>query len=285
MEARDKDAIDVLLKLARFCGISPPERPSRSATYYQIFTLLFTLILSVFSIYRNARDYYGSMDTMYVFIDLLTSVFITIQGTSTLITSLLFSDVWRRLLKGLREGLNPKTKKTVKPSVCLEILLLHVVFLVRVALNYSVWIKVVGWNLYRFYIFRQFHEYYAMVSIALMVHVNLVVKRRFRALNTSLSLVPKKFEPQLPMKQAEMTYRKLTELMEYFSSVFGYQILFAMANTIVVMLESLRNALRNHDFNVGNNVLIVGWSAASTALALVGLDALTLMILNKASGF
>lgn len=93
-------------------------------------------------------------------------------------------------------------------------------------------------------------------------------------MNEILSSTPtfftKKFIPQVyHVRKVEIIYRKLMLMLEYFNCIFGYPILFIMANTVAVMLESLRNALQHHNFVNIKSILIVGWSAISTVFVLV----------------
>lgn len=161
MELRNKETIRILVKLARFFGICPSEKPTRFSTFYQLFMLCITFCFSVFSIYCTASESYSNLSTMQIFIDLLTSTFITVEGMSIQIISLLYPTVWRRLLKEF--NLTNGTKKHTA-SICFEIFFLHSLFVARIIWNTIVWTKVVGWMLYRHYIFRLIHEYYALMT-------------------------------------------------------------------------------------------------------------------------
>lgn len=112
--------------------------------------------------------------------------------------------------------------------------------------------------------------YTALLSILLMVHINIILKRRFRLLNETLEC-----SAALALKQGEAirhiaaTHRRLTRLVDHFSRIFGYQIIFIMANAVVVMLESCRSSIRHYDFSSARNVLIVSLCASVTVIAMV----------------
>lgn len=266
MEAKDKHISNILIKIGRFCGFYPLEKPSRLGVFYQIFMLCFTFGVSVFCIVTIANTSYTSITTLHVFIDVLTSTFITIQGCSIQIISLLYPAAWRRLSKELNIATVNNEKQT--RGFIFEILLLHVIFAVKYVSCAMVWTRVVGWWLYKYYIFRAVHDYYAFITILLIVHTNLIIKKRFNTMNEVLKNTPKifivKFEPQLQIRQIECAYRKLLVVLEHFNSVFGYQILFIMGNTVALVLQSLCYVLKHTE-----NIWIVSWSVIITLFALV----------------
>lgn len=271
MEAGHKETIKILLKITKFCGIGLTDEQSRSCNFYQILTLCVTFSVSVFSVYTNGVIRYTTLTPVHVFIDVLTSTFITIEGTAIQLCGLLFPTTWKKLVHELNLD---NTGKHSKTSIYVELFIIHFLFIARFIWNTKVWSTLLGWNAYLPYIFRIFHEYYATISITIMVHVNLLIKNRFRSMNERLlkspSLFVKKFDPQVQVRQTESTYGKLLHLLDHFNRVFGYQILFIMGNAIVVMLESLRNALKHNEYsNVDEKVLILSWSTLSTVFVLV----------------
>lgn len=270
MDAENKEIIKILIKMARICGICPFEKPSRSSVLYHacIFCLLFSF--SALSIYRAGSENYNDTSTMHICIDLLTSSFVTIQGCSNQLVSLLYPGAWRNLFNEL-DLVNGNEKPT--KTVCIKIFILYLLLVAKIACTSLVWTTVIGWELSKYYIFRLLHEYYTILTIILMVYINLVVKKRFHAMNEILcntsTFFIKKFDQNIQIREVEATYRKLLLVLEHFNSVFGYQILFIMANAVAVILECLRNALKHHDFNNIENVLIVGWSIISVIFVLV----------------
>lgn len=204
---------------------------------------------------------------MFDFTDFLTSIFVTIQGASIQISPIINRHAWRKLIRDL----NLDDGDGKKSFLCgyMELLTLHILFGARVTWNFVVWLRNIGWNSYKYYVFRSLHEYFAIISIALMVHINIIIKNRFRVANEILLHSSRISVKKIQVRQIEVTYRKLTQQLERFNRVFGYQMLFIMANAILVMLESLRNALKRSDFSVIENVMVVGWSLISTIVVVV----------------
>lgn len=270
MEAKDKDVIKVLLKIGRLFGLYPLEKPSCLGVFYQIFMLCFTFAVSVFSMYNIVKMSYNSISTLHIFIDGLASSFVIIQGCCIQITSVLYPTVWIKILKELNLV---NADKKHKKSVVFEILFLHLLFVARIAFSAIVWTQVTGWWLYKYYIFRIVHEYYAFNTLLLMVHVNRVVKIRFRAINeilyTTQKLFVEKFDLQLQVRHVETVYKELLLLLDNLNSVFGYTILFIMANTVIVVLKSFCYVLKNFDFDSIDDILVTAWNATASLFVLV----------------
>lgn len=267
MEDRDKVAIKILVKVARFNGICPSEKPTNFYSFYQICMMCATLGFSVSSIYYAGSKVYSTISTIHIFIDLLTSLFITIEGSSLQITSLLFSTKWRSLLKefNFKNG-----NKNYIASICFEMFILHFLFIGRIIWNFFVWSNILGLKFYSYYIFRSIHEYHTMITIVLMVHINRIIKKRFCVMNEILSNTTKKLEWQMHyVRKVEIIYRKLMLVLENFNYVFGYSILFIIGNAVAVILESLRYALQHHSFSSTEDMLIMGWSLTSIVFVLV----------------
>lgn len=100
MDSRDDRILKILLRIARFCGTIPAER---CCTHYQqilIFTV--TFIWSVRSMYHMATEFYQFLNNIDVFIDILTSFFLMLQGSFFQLHSL-----WHRTACSLFWELSP----------------------------------------------------------------------------------------------------------------------------------------------------------------------------------
>lgn len=276
MDATEKGIIVALLRIARLIGIAPSEQPSRFGHLYQLFILCVSVSVSVFSMVQMGRQRFAYMSAMQAFTDIVTSVSIMVQGVSVQAISLLCPTAWRKLFGDLQIG-NKTAKTGGSERIYLELLILHLVFFAWTVWNTNVWLEVEGFRIYKYYVFRLIHEYCTMVSIALMVHVNLIIKERFRAISVALNLSPTLLLEKLEMqnriscsyiRHLQANYRKLTQLIEHFNFVFGYQILFTLANSICAMLESLHVSL-TLDFSLPNSSLVLSWSAISTLIVMV----------------
>lgn len=251
MNSRDKGVIVVLLKIARICGTFPFERPSHFAYYYQIFIVTLNLLWSIFSIYNNTTsNFYENKTSMFVFTDLFNSFFIMVHGLSIQLIALWCPSAWRNLYKDLKIGC---CKTTTETSIYLEILAVHLYSFVRFIFVNWTYIPIIGIGISKNYIFRNLNEYYSFISIMMVVHVNNIIRRKFRLLNEIL-------RSSNCVRHVQMNYRKTTHLIDSFNGVFGYQILFIMAHAIVGMLECLNNVLTLHDYTKSKDVKVTLWS-------------------------
>lgn len=247
MDAKDKVTIQILLKIAKLFGIFPTEKPSRFAYCYQILIFTLTLFWSAYSIYSTATNgLYTNETTMFVFIDLVSSSFMMIHGVVTQLVTLLCPSGWRKLYEDLEIGCCRTT--TGRASIYLELCIVHTLLFSRVALLYWAWLPVVGLHILKNYTFRSVNEYYSLLSTMIMVHVNVIIKRKFQLMSEIL-------KNSKCLRHVQKSYKQTTQLINTFNSVFGYQILFIVAHCIFVLLENLETALRYS----ANRILF--WSA------------------------
>lgn len=245
MDSLDKGTIQILLKIAKFCGTFPSEKPSRLFFCYQFLIFIMNLLWSSWSIYNVVNEFYFDKTSMDIFIDLLTSFFMLFQGSSIQLISLWCPAGWRNLYEELKiDG----CKTSGKFSIYLEIVVVHIYYFAKFAFVCWTWVPLVGFHICKNYAFRNVNEYYSLISTMVLVHVNIIIRRRFLLMNQIL-------KNSNCVRHVQMSYRKATQLIDNFNCVFGYQILFIMGHAIVVMLESLYNVLRFYD-----NVMITSWS-------------------------
>lgn len=251
MDARDKAVIEILLKIARVCGTFPSAKPSRLAYSYQTVMFALNVTWSIASMWNNAKEIYFFKSSLDIFIDLLVSFCAMIEGSSMQLLSLYCPSGWRDLYKDLPTDSCKPAKGGVK--VYLEILALHLFWSVRFAIVIWTWMPIMGWSMHKRYSFKQFNEYVSLISILLLVHVNIVIKRKFRLMNEML-------RTSHAVRRVQVIYSKTTRLIDSFSCVFGYQILFIVAHAVVALLESLNTVLTYGDYSKTENVKITFWS-------------------------
>lgn len=253
MNANDENSIQILLKIARICGTFPPEKPSKWIYIYHIFTFAITLFISVISMYFNAIELYSRRDTIDVFVNVLASFFTTVQGLSIQLLTLTNPNGWRQLY----EKLDCKQFLTSRKMwVYFEIFAIQALFFLKLSFATWTWLSVGGYTISIKYFYRHLYEHYAIISIAIIVHVNLIIKRKFFAMN---SILLKRNNDCI--RNVQKIHREIVDIIEIFNGVFGYQILFIMAHTIVVMLENANNFMKSNVFNDAISLKVFLWSA------------------------
>lgn len=265
MAAKDKHIIIILLKIAKFCGICPLEKRTRFSVFYQIFILCVTLSLTVISTYLYLGENYHTMSSLRALLNIFTLTFLTIEGIAIQITSLLYPKTWKRLYKELdlnRNGISPKTK------IYFELFVIHFLFFGRIVWNLSVWVAISGWKMNSLFIYRIIYEYNAIISVTLMVHINNIIRKRLRCTYGILLKAEKNYQYGIRVLQVEIDYRKLLRVLDDFNCIFGYQILFLMGHTIIILLSVLHVTLI-YSSNDLNNILILSWTTNTVIFILV----------------
>lgn len=303
MEARDRKAIEILLKVGSVFGVSPIGSLSKiEATRSKSFTVILLALSTAtctISLYFNARDNYTNMTKMDMFVDLLSMVFNAMEGTVIIMGPLFASSTWKKLLYELQsctQWNNPiHTTKERTVQVYAELFIFHAMFVARFSWDAFVWISCRGIDIYKNYFYRAYHEYCAIISILLMVHFNLVIQNHFRLLNTAVWRVVNNYYPEqqkggqlclldagsfnklnmsYELRGIQMTYRKMTKMVDHFNRIFGYQILLLMGYTVAVMLGGLHNALKYNNFKEKIDAMILSWSVISGTIIVVSIAAL-----------
>lgn len=282
MERTNSDMLKMLLSIYNVSNATLKRR------CYRVLLVALPLISTVFSIWINLKTRFIYMKSMDIFFNTLVSISLILQGTAIKLTSFLHPASWKIFLKDLHAG---NDAERASNGARARLLLLHVMFLVKVLWNAFAWTHVVRFDEYKYHVYRDFYDYYGMIAVVLMVYINRAIKEKIQLMNGVLrpsfqrrvyrnSILPAEFKPTngvtcFQIRYVQRTYRKLTRLIKQFSSIFGYQILFIMAKTVVVMLESLHNALRIHDViddtskYMYGRIMVLCWCATSTLTAVV----------------
>lgn len=270
MDASDKTILELLLKIGSICGITPPNKNSKwNPTFHYYYSLLLITALtslSIYSIHCNILDHYPTMGTTAATVDFLTSIFLTLQGTSVAISYLAFPKKWHCFLKHLQEGRRPTKSWWRTFCAFLELTMAHLTVFVKVSWQWLTWLPIVKIHIQKYYFFRMFHEYYGLYATCFIVLSNKIMRGRFIWLNQSLK---RSKCQQGHLRHLQGVYRRLLGTMEEFNCAFGYQILFVMGNTIAVVLECFLNALKSRNAQIENDSLVFFWAISSAIIALV----------------
>lgn len=242
MDARDETVINVLLKISRITGFIPPNEQSRWFYTRQILTITFNLFYSCFCIYQSiiSINHFSHQNTTDITISILSSFSVVAQGLSFQIVSLWIPKAWNNLHENLTVDYIDISNG--KRNAFLEVVIMHLIFLARLAGIVWIWYPVGGiyglWN----NSFRLINDYCFFISVLLMIHVNIIIKKKSLLMNSFL------LRPNC-LRRVYATYGKIKKLIDYFNIAFGYQILFILAYSTTVVLQSLQDCLW---FNNGN---------------------------------
>lgn len=266
MEATHIQLLNVLLTISRFFGISPSKNPSRLNVYYQVFITSITLCFSLVSIFTNCFNNYAIMTSIHRLIDLLSSTMATTLGVSMQAAALIQAEFWRKLL----QELNIESKENLKKRIYYEIFIIHFICIARMIWNICAFTIVVGVEMNKYYLHIMLHEYFGIILTGSIMHINCLIKHKFRLLHKNLLTRHDIFHHHISqMKQTERDYRNAMVILDDFNNIFGYPIMFLMGYSLTVMLNSLCVALKFISFNNTNEVLILMCSTINTIFLLV----------------
>lgn len=251
MDGRDNTIIEALLKIARICGTFPLKTKPLYSYFYQIIIITLTLLHGAYSIYNNIRTYYPAMTSLNVFMDILASSFTLVMGISIQILSLNLTGIWKHFHENLKMGCI-KNSPNRKTSVFFELFTVHAVYFVRLFLIELLFFPLVGIGALN-YFFRHLNEYYSMIYVLFLVHINIVIKRKFFLMNAFL-------RRSNCIQYVQRNYRETLKLIDEFNQIYGYQILFIMIHASIAILECLHNCLTFRDLSSTYGIYILAWS-------------------------
>lgn len=248
MDANDKVTIKTLVKFGQACGILPSEKPSRWFYTYQFLICILNLLYSAFCMYNIANEVHPNKNSLNMVLNTLVSFFAAMQGLSFQIVSLWHPSAWNKLDENLT--VDCAEAKTGKNLIFVKTFIAHVLFYTRIALELWVWYPIAGHYALMNHNFRHFNDYCCMISVLLLVHVNIIIKKKCLLLNKVLLR-------SHCIRNIQVTYWKILQLIDYFSVAFGYQILFLLAYTMAIMLQSLQNVLWFTNFRANRSLQIL----------------------------
>lgn len=253
MDAKDKIAIEVFRKIGIIWCIVPPQKRSYGLRIYQTLIFVTNMLFSAFAIYSNTVFFLNMKQPISTLMDILTSLFAVFLGLSIQFLCLWYPKQWRDILKHLRIGSDKGIIISEGMFVYFEVAVVHLTFFLKLIFDIWAWSLFGNINLILNYIFRHINEYFSMLLIIFLIHINGTIRVKFFMMNETL-------KRSHCVKPHQTVYGRVVQLIEKFNNLFGYQILFLMGDTIVTVLECLENNLAFKDLttNVDLKILFIG---------------------------
>lgn len=177
--------------------------------------------------------------------------FSVMLGFSIQFSTLWRSEQWRKLYKNLKfdcQGIKIRSN-----GAFFEVLIVHVFFFARLVLIVYAWLSMVNIRAVLTHFSRLLVDYFAMILVLMLIHVNTVIKRKFLLMNDFLKRAN-------CIRHIQEMYTQNTDLIDDFNSAFGYQILFMIFRAISVILECLHNSLKYPDLKGSAAINMFFWS-------------------------
>lgn len=252
MNARNRAVITILIKISTICGILPSEKPSRLFNSYQILVFSSLLLCGLYSLYNNIMTYSLSKDALDIFIETLSLSITIILSFAFQFSVLWYPQRWRKLNQKLKFGCK-STETGVKHGIFLEMFGYNLFFFGRFSLTTYIIISKRGIRTILENFSRPLVDYCSMIFILTLVHINIVIKKKFFLMNTNLKRAN-------CVQNMRKLYMKSIQLIDDFNSTFGCQIIFITARGICVILQCLHWSLQNTNTKNFNNLTVLFWS-------------------------
>lgn len=235
MNARDQAIINALLKISRICGVFPSEKPSRLFYSYQVLLFGSTLSFGLFSIYKTHFNNFVEDNSLDIFIKTITLSINVLLSISMQFSSLWRPERWRNFYESLKIGCTTDGRRN--KSVVLEVLAVNTFFLARLSFVTYALYSLLGMRVVLNNLFIPIIDYYSIIFVLIIVHVNCVIKKKFLLINIFLRRARS-------IKQTQECYTKTKLLLDDFNRLFGYQIFYLTIRCIFIILECLHNGLK-----------------------------------------
>lgn len=294
--------LKLLLKLGSILSIAPNKGFMAQRVYqtlYSFFIAGLVMVAFIVSEYNNILNRYGTFDPLDITIDLLHA-FVLITLTITIIVGpTVYYKSWKSFLKELlTTSAFFGWPKGYANRVDIQIVGLHIIFILKVLVDTILWIPSVGIKIFSFYIIRTICEYYAVLSVTIMINVNSTIRSRYRTLNDSFqystNCFSKPYNPatkiiaqnlsgrmRCTIKNCQNMYRNLNGLVVLFNTIFGYQILLIMAYTVMAILDGMYVTIRHTNNIHSRSILLRLWNAAMSMFVLVSIGIMSTTTIVK----
>lgn len=227
---------------------------------YPIVNLVLVISGCVYSVYGIVVYFLPVFRSTSALLRLISEIALSTLNVVTIAVAAFNLETWNNFLNlfkylddkvntGSGDGNNIRSEK--KNFLLLEITFYHfMTFCVFIYEGY-VWYLNYGWDIFRFCLFRYFHLYHCVLTMLVVFHFASALRGRYKRINTLLvktsdlhnvinNFIPKGSESINNLKSIrEVTdyYLLLSELVDMFNKLFGWQIFFVTENIILLLLE------------------------------------------------
>ncbi|KAG5873900.1 hypothetical protein JTB14_005511 [Gonioctena quinquepunctata] len=179
-----------------------------------------------------------------------------------------------KFLKYLDEKLNQGREDRIQPKSLLKIELLfyHIIILTIFVYDAYVWCTNYKWIIFRFCLFRYINFYHCIITMLVVLHFASALSGRYKRINKLLvksndlhniinSFIPKGNTKQInnlkSIKEVTDYYLLLSEMVDMFNRLFGWQIFLVTENIIFLLLDVANSFMVSLDhsqkFSEGND--------------------------------
>lgn len=264
-----------LLKFSSALRISPPvnynsQREIKRYKWSAVLIIILLLVGTSFTIYGIIKYLVPNVKKSSAVLSLITTLTLCLLNIISILVALLNVHTWNNFLnfvKYIDRKLNKYSSgdNNNYKTLYAEILIIHMVLASIFGYDAYILYSNYGWNMLKYYIFKYVLFYYCFVCIIVILHFASALRSRFRRINNLLIktndlhnminyFIPNG-TPQIDnlksINDVTEFYLLLTELVDMFNKIFGWQIFFMTETIIILLLECLNNLMLSIDSNRG----------------------------------
>lgn len=258
------------MKLSEKLAITPPLEGSKKIKWFKYYALgIMTLMIlgSSSSLYGIIVYFLPSFKPTNIVLRTISTIALTVLNVITILVGILNGKTWNTFLNlfeyvddKLNKGNIPVQKKNY---LQMEILLSH--FIIFSIFGYDAYVLYSnhGWKYFRFCLFRYVNCYHVTITALILVHFASALRARFKKINNMLiktndlhniinnfipKYAPKRINNLQSIKEVTDYYLLLSELVDMFNKLFGWQIFLMTENIIISLLEVLNSLMLSIDY-------------------------------------
>lgn len=305
--------IKPIYQLANFLALSPPynfdyiEKKTKAGNYkyYPVIFVSFIISAYCYGMYGSVKKIYPYSQTTTVVIQILFYFLIVLSNVISMLGGGFYSwKSWNLMLDTFSKVDSQvnfyKSESTSNKTFYFQIFVGHVFLFIVFGFDIYVGVENYGMDIYQYYMCVRFQLYFILIEVILMCNFAISIKKRFKYFNdilrkiswnenklfvikskqksiTSLSL--NSFGKLTDLKSITRMFTVLSELVELYNKIFGWQILILMGIVLLSLLESFNFIMvygisTKETFGRKSPIDMIALSLLTTAMLLVCYDIL-----------
>lgn len=258
-----------LLKLTEKLALTPhldkEKQEMKSYKYYHLIVIASLAFVCAFSVYGIVVYFFPFFTTTNAVLRLLSVLGMSVLNIVSIVVAAVNVETWNCFLKRfsfLDKKLKYKSSKNSGKMWKFQIIINNFAVFCLFGYDAYVWYYNYHWELFRYYILNYVNYYLCIMTILVILHFASALAARYKKINSLLiksndlhnifnSLIPIKGSERLnnlkSIREVTDYYILLSDLVDMFNILFGWQILFITELVIVILLEVFNNLSLNLD--------------------------------------
>lgn len=232
-------------ELLKYIGLTPVELNNENNTVARIIQSIFTVVLvisyTIIAILSSYQRYETSKHTITVshtFVDIMESCSEILFISTALFLPITRKMTWRNFIKLMNEMEHDLLQNDVKSIGLQKIVSLYVVILILIIFDIS-WFLTTNDFLHWYCGLLALNKLYYSCFVYFLYSIIIGVKHFYKVLTKKLR--NEKYDQDY--NEIKKYFFKLQELIRHFNKIFGWQILFLMITTVLIILNVVNDGL------------------------------------------